>query len=190
MADSVIHGYTEGSPPRVREQPLMPLHQQFRNLIALLALTVTPLLASAIAPTRAAEAEILYSLDTLCSLGGAAAVTCKVEAVENGNATLYRHTIGERTITIHISDEPTRMTWIEGATGASEALNSAGVQFSSNTICFNDRELCVVNANYLNSIQEESPDPLEGRDLVRVLFGSDGRVALTCYDEACGKVNW
>jgi hypothetical protein len=65
-------------------------------------------------------------------------------------------------------------------------LRSAGALFSSNSICFNGRELCVVNPNYLNSVREDRQDlRLQGRDLVKVHFGPDGRVNATCYDAGC-----
>jgi hypothetical protein len=46
----------------------------------------------------------------------------------------------------------------------------------------------VVNPNYLNSVREEKTEALAGRDLVGVKFSPDGRVSLTCYDEACEGV--
>jgi len=43
-----------------------------------------------------------------------------------------------------------------------------------------------VNPNYLNSVREDRQDlRLQGRDLVKVHFGPDGRVNATCYDEGC-----
>jgi hypothetical protein len=75
------------------------------------------------------------------------------------------------------------------ATNSWVVLTSAGARFSTNTICFNGRDLCVVNPNYLNSVREEKVDALAGRDLVGVKFSKDGRVSLTCYDEACEGVN-
>ena len=141
-----------------------------------------------LAPSPAAAEELLYKLDTTCSLNGGEAQSCSVEAVDDGTATLYRHRIGSRTETIRISDTPTRMArWIESSKQWSP-LTSAGARFSTNTICFNDRDLCVVNPNYLNSVQEESPVAMADRDLVRVHFGSDGRVDITCYDDGCEAI--
>jgi hypothetical protein len=76
--------------------------------------------------------------------------------------------------------DPTSKSWV--------VLQSAGARFSTNTICFNGRDLCVVNPNYLNSVREEKTEALAGRDLVGVKFSRDGRVSLTCYDEACEGV--
>jgi hypothetical protein len=65
-------------------------------------------------------------------------------------------------------------------------VHTAGALFSTNSICFNGRELCVVNPNYLNSVREDRQDlRLQGRDLVKVHFGPDGRVDASCYDSGC-----
>ena len=67
-----------------------------------------------------------------------------------------------------------------------QPLSKAAARFSTNTICFNGRELCVVNPNYLNSVREDRQDlRLQGRDLVKVHFGPDGRVDASCYDSGC-----
>lgn len=84
---------------------------------------------------------------------------------------------------------PTRMSLWDPASKAWTYLTSAGALFSTNTICCNGRDLCVVNANDLNSVVEEHPQTTEGRDLIRVRFGADGRVDLSCYDDACEEVN-
>ncbi|TVS01777.1 MAG: hypothetical protein EA413_13575 [Cyanobium sp. PLM2.Bin73] len=145
-------------------------------------------LGAALSATPArAQSETLYTLETTCALDGGAAQPCMVEAMEDEDVTTYRHTIGERTETIRISEKPVRMgrqdgddTWV--------FLSSAAVRFSTNTVCFNGTDLCVVNPNYLNSIREENPEGTQGRDLLRVLFGDDGRVVLACFDEGCEEV--
>ena len=109
-----------------------------------------------------------------------------VEAVNDGGATLYRHQIGSDTITIRISDSPVRMARWDGASKQWQNLKRASARFSANTVCFNGRELCVINPNYLNSVREDRQDlRLQGRDLVKVHFGADGRVDATCYDAGC-----
>lgn len=132
-----------------------------------------------------ARADVLYSITTKCSLNGAAAVPCKVEALNETGATLYRHSIGSITQTLRISDQPSRMSLDRGK--GFQPLRNAAVLFSSNTICVNDKELCAVNPNYLNSLLQQRPD-FRGRDLVQAHFGSDGRVDLTCYDKGCQLV--
>ena len=151
------------------------------------ALGVAAALAMAILP-GSARSEVLYTLETQCSIKEGAAQACTVEASEAEGATLYRHTIGDRVELIKITDKPTHMSLWDPTTKTWSYLSSAGALLSSNTICFNGLDLCVVNPNYLNSIVEENPEVYEGRDLVRVKFGSDGRIDLTCYDEACEEV--
>ena len=129
--------------------------------------------------------QVLYTLQTRCSLNGAAAVPCTVEALNEGKATLYRHTIGRNVETIRITDAPVRMQRLEAGSKRWSSLTWAAARFSSNTVCFNTRELCVVNPNYLNSVQQQSSAAMAGRDLVKVHFGADGRIDATCYDNGC-----
>ncbi len=135
-----------------------------------------------------ARAEVLYSLDTKCALQGAAPVPCRVEAVDEAGATLYRHTIGATTHTLRISDQPSRLTLWDAASQTWKPLRNAAVRFSTNTLCLNDRELCVVNPNYLNSLLQERPD-FRGRDLVRARFATNGRVDILCYDSGCDLIS-
>lgn len=131
-----------------------------------------------------ARAEVLYSLETKCALQGAAPVACRVEAVDEEGATLYRHRIGTTTHTLRISDQPSRLTLWDPETKSWRPLRNAAVRFSTNTLCLNDRDLCVVNPNYLNSLLQERPD-FRGRDLVRAHFAANGRVDIICYDSGC-----
>jgi hypothetical protein len=160
---------------------------------ALLLAALHPLASRAQAPgaggpaPKAAPTRLLYQLNTRCSLAGAAPRACTVEALDEGLTTLYRHRIGERSISIRISDQPVTMSQLDPVSGRWQPLRSAGALFSRNTICFNDRDLCVINPNYINSIREDRSDlRLRGRDLVRVHFGSDGRVDASCFDAGCG----
>ena len=139
------------------------------------------------APPAQAQSEALYTLETTCAVRGGAAQPCVVEAFEEEGFTTYRHRIGKTTETIRISERPVRMGQLEGK-DSWVFLSSAAVRFSTNTVCFNGTELCVVNPNYLNSIREENPEGTQGRDLLRVLFGEDGRVALACFDDGCEEV--
>lgn len=131
------------------------------------------------------RADVLYKLDTKCSLKAAAAVACTVEAVEEGKATVYRHTIGSTTETIRITDSPVRMALWDGSTKQWKNLERAAARFSTNTVCFNGRDLCVINPNYLNSVRQDNPAATAQRDLVKVHFGADGRVNASCYDDGC-----
>jgi hypothetical protein len=156
------------------------------------ALLGSPLLlaAAGLSPwaVQAAESRQLYTLSTSCTVAGAAPKPCVVEAVDEGDATLYRHRIGTVTMTVRITDRPLRMERWNGATKRWQPLKEAAARFSTNTICFNGRDLCVVNPNYLNSIREERPDATAGRDLVMVRFDSSARVNLSCYDDGCKEV--
>ncbi len=134
-------------------------------------------------------ARVLYTLSTRCSLKGADPVPCTVEAVDEGGATLYRHRIGSSVETVRITDEPVTMALWSAGTKEWKPLRGAAARFSTNTICFNGRDLCVVNPNYLNSVREDrSNKRLQGRDLVMVHFGADGRVDASCYDDACAQL--
>ena len=177
-------GNLELLPTDVGEFPFMLYRNPMCSRIGLLA-TAASLLAAAPA---LAQTEALYKLDTKCSIKGGEPQACVVEAVNEGNATLYRHSIGKKVDTIRVTDSPVRMSlWVESKKSWKN-LNSAAARFSTNTICFNGRDLCVINPNYLNSVKEDRPDATAGRDLVRVQFGADGRIDLTCYDDGCKGV--
>ena len=156
---------------------------------SLACLGLLALAASAIGAAPAqAQSKILYTLNTECRLKGGAAQPCMVEAIEEGQATLYRHKIGSSVETVRITDNPVRMNIWNHNSKSWQNLSGAAARFSTNTICFNGRDLCVVNANYLNSVREERPDATAGRDLVQVRFDASGRVNLTCYDDGCKEV--
>ena len=131
------------------------------------------------------RAEVLYKLSTQCSVKGGEPTACTVEAVNDGSATLYRHQIGSDTVTIRITDSPVRMARWDGASKQWQNLKRASARFSANTVCFNGRELCVINPNYLNSVREDNPAATAKRDLVKVNFGADGRINASCYDDGC-----
>lgn len=132
----------------------------------------------------ASAAQALYTLETRCSIQGAPPVACTVEALDSGTATTYRHRIGERVHTVRVSVDPSRMEMWDPTSRSWRNLRNAEARFSTNTVCFNGRDLCVVNANYLNSVLEDRPD-LRGRDFVQAHFGPDGRVDVICYDTGC-----
>jgi len=161
-----------------------------RGLAVPLSLALLVAAAAAVSPTRAQQAaaaneQILYSLETRCSLNGAPAVACTVQAVDDGQATLYRHRIGTTTDTIRVTDAPVRMARWHDQTKQWKSLVWAAARFSSNTVCFNGRALCVVNPNYLNSVRQDHAAAMASRDLVKVHFGADGRINATCYDDGC-----
>lgn len=142
-------------------------------------------LLAAPAPTRA---EVLYKLTTTCSLMGADPQACTVEAEDFDRVTLYRHRIGAITKTVRVTDTPLKMELYDADSKQWKQLQSASARFSANTVCFNGRDLCVVNPNYLNSVKEDRPELMAGRDLVRVHFDSNGRTNASCYDDGCDLV--
>ena len=167
--------------------PLPPHHHGGLTLAAGLALLGGALVLGSATPARA---ELLYKLETRCSLQGAAPVPCTVEAIEAGEATLYRHQIGASQIsgqveTVRISAKPVRMARWDQASKRFQSLERAAARFSTNTVCFNGTDLCVVNPNYLNSVRQANSSATAGRDLVRVHFGADGRIDASCYDAGC-----
>jgi hypothetical protein len=174
-------GSLELLPTDAGDFPFMLNRNPMCSRIGLLAAAASLLAA---APALA-QTETLYKLDTKCRIKGGEPQACVVEAVNEGNATLYRHSIGKKVKTIRVTDSPVRMSlWVESQKSWKN-LDSAAARFSTNTICFNGRDLCVINPNYLNSIKEDRPDATAGRDLIKVQFGADGRIDLTCYDDGC-----
>ncbi len=153
-----------------------------------LAVATALLLAPQVTLAGSVRSELLYKLSTSCSLNGGPAQACEVEAANEQSATLYRHQIGATTSTIRITDKPVTMSLWQQASKRWQPLGRAAARFSTNTICFNGRELCVVNANYLNSVREKSPDATAGRDLVEVRFDQQGRINLSCFDSGCQEV--
>ena len=72
-----------------------------KRSLALLLGSVVALAAVAPGTGRAAN-ELIYSLDTTCTIGKGKPQPCQVEAVEVGDATEYRHRLGARTISYRI----------------------------------------------------------------------------------------
>ncbi len=155
------------------------------GVVLLGSLNPLPLLAAAPVPVP----SLLYRLATTCAVAGAPPVNCSVEAVDEGPSTLYRHIIGKDTQIVRITDDPVSMTiWNESAKKW-ESLRNASARFSTNTVCFNDREICVINPNYLNSVrQDDLKGRFRGRDLIKVHFDASGRIDASCYDDACALV--
>lgn len=132
------------------------------------------------------DAELLYSLDTWCSLDGTRPVACRVEAIDEGETTIYRHRIGAVERLVRIREQPlVRIELWDEASRRWRTAGSAAALLGDNVLCFDGTTLCVVNPNYLNSIREEKGPALAGRETLQMTFGSDGRVNAYCYDESC-----
>jgi hypothetical protein len=134
------------------------------------------------APSRA---ELLYRLETRCSLAGGALQPCLVEASKDGESTIYQHTIGRRLETIRFSEAPLRVSRRQLSTSQWQPVRLASLRFSTNMLCFDGRMLCVINPRQLERLRQGNPLQLDGRDLVRVHFGRDGRIDASCFDEGC-----
>jgi hypothetical protein len=160
----------------------------FQNTSLLISGVLASSALALLAAPAPASAKVLYTLTTTCSLMGADPQACTVEAEDFGSVTLYRHRIGAITKTIRITDTPLKMELYDADTKQWNQLQSASARFSANTVCFNGRDLCVVNPNYLNSVKESRPELMAGRDLVRVHFDSNGRTNASCYDDGCDLV--
>lgn len=132
-----------------------------------------------------AKDNVIYRLETRCTLQATTTVACTVQAIDEGQATLYRHAFRDGVRSIRITDAPLRMTRWDGSRQQWLSLNSASARFSTNTVCFNGVDLCVVNPNYHNSVRQERAEAMASRDLVKVHFGADGRIDATCYDDGC-----
>lgn len=157
--------------------------------LRLLALLGSAISLGAVALPRAADAQTLYSLNTTCSIQRMAPVPCVVEAVDVGEATEYRHRVGNRTLVYRVFDEPyVRIEALNPATNAWGPVRNATIRFSSNELCFNDRAFCVTNPNYLNSVREEGGPALAGRDRMGLSFGSNGRTEIACFDDGCTRL--
>jgi hypothetical protein len=170
---------------------LLPIVSRFMSSprpVPRCALALTALGAALLCSPTAARSEVLYKLDTRCALRGAPAQACTIEVENDGTATLYRHRIGSTLETVRILEAPVRMQRWNAELKQWQPLERAEARFSTNTVCFNGRNLCVVNPNYLNSVREDNPNAFAGRDLVKVLFDSTGRVTASCYDSGCDLV--
>jgi len=168
--------------------PLLPfrlLRTAPLPLLVTVPLAMVPLVALLLGWAAPGRAELLYRLNTRCSLAAASPQPCSVEAVNEGDTTTYQHTIGRRRETIRISDAPLRVVRRQLSTAQWQPVRLISARFSTATICFDGRMLCVVNPNYLNSVRLSNPLQMTGRELVRIHFGRDGRIDASCYDEGC-----
>jgi hypothetical protein len=164
----------------------LPCREFLRTVLLPGLLLGGTLAGSSLAGALPARADTLYTLDTFCSLEGTDAVRCSVTAVNQGDTTEYRHRIGAKEVLFRISDQPyTRVELWDPAGKRWQSARSAAAIFSLNALCLNGTDFCVVNPNYLNSVREDLGRAVNGRDVMEVTFGRDGRINATCYDEGC-----
>ena len=159
-----------------------------RSVVLLLGSALGVAVAAS-SPARA-DTELIYRLDTTCTLGQGNPQPCEVEALEVGDATEYRHRLGSRTISYRILDDPS--VRIEGRKASGDpwsSVRNAWIRFSSNELCFNDRAFCVVNPTFLADVRADAKgSAFQGRDTVGLAFGPSGRVDVACFDDGCRRL--
>ncbi|WP_296445671.1 hypothetical protein [Vulcanococcus sp.] len=147
-------------------------------------------LALAASPPLRAKTELIYSLDTTCTIGQGKPQPCQVEALEVGDATEYRHRLGARTISYRILEDP--YVRIEGRRASGDpwrSVRNAWINFGTNELCFNDRAFCVVNPTFLADVKADAEGPaFEERQTVGLAFGPSGRVDIACFDDGCRRL--
>lgn len=169
------------SPPLCRPPMTTPL--RCRVLMGVLALSSGLITASPI------QAEELYSLDTTCSTGTAKPFACQVKAVNVDDTTEYRHRFNGRTVAYRVIDKP--YVRIEGQRAADApwaTVKSAEINFKTQELCFNNRAFCVTNPTFLADVLLTSGDAMQGRTRVGLVFGTNGRVDVACFDEGCTRL--
>lgn len=154
--------------------------------LAPLAAVLATLAATGLALAPAAEAELLYRLESFCSLNGTDAVPCHIEAINGAGATEYRHQLAAREVRFRVVDEPTtRIEIWDGAANRWRSARSAAAFFGLNAVCLDGTSFCAINPNYLNSVRQDLGRAAAGRSVLEVHFGDDGRIDASCYDAGC-----
>ncbi|MFM7465154.1 MAG: hypothetical protein ACKO28_06745 [Cyanobium sp.] len=152
------------------------------------------LAASALAFPGPLQAESLYTLESFCSLNGTDAVPCRIEAINSGEATEYRHTLGGtkggsgggKEVRFRVSDQPyTRIDLWDGEAKSWRSARNASAFFALNALCLDGTSFCAINPNYLNSVRQDLGRAVNGRSVLEVHFGKDGRIDASCYDAGC-----
>jgi hypothetical protein len=152
------------------------------------------LAAPALAFPGALQAETLYTLDSFCSVNGTDAVPCRIEAINSGEATEYRHILGGtkggtgggKEVRFRVSDQPYTRIDLWDANGKSwRSARNASAFFALNALCLDGTSFCAINPNYLNSIRQDLGRAVNGRSVLEVHFGKDGRIDASCYDAGC-----
>lgn len=137
-------------------------------------------------PQGAARAEVLYRLESLCSLNGTEAVPCQIEAINAPDATEYRHALAGREVRFRVVDAPTvRVELWDAAASRWRSARNASAFFALNAVCLDGTSFCAINPNYLNSVRQDLGRAADGRSVLEVHFGADGRIDASCYDTGC-----
>jgi hypothetical protein len=143
-------------------------------------------LCALLAPVGAARAEVLYQLESFCSLNGTDAVPCRIEAINAPESTEYRHSLGGREVRFRVVDAPTtRIELWDGERNRWRSARNASAFFALNAVCLDGTRFCAINPNYLNSVRQDLGPAADGRSVLEVHFGEDGRIDASCYDAGC-----
>ena len=148
------------------------------------------MIGSGSAPAARAQAQpaptLLYKLETNCSLKDVQS-RCTVEAFDGNTSTVYRTTANGETISFRLIDEPDRrgaQIW-DTQTKGWVALDELSMDFTSNELCINGQQLCMINPNYFASVRDDHPN-LRSDLIVARFDAKDARLAAICYSrEAC-----
>lgn len=164
--------------PRPALRPCSPLARR----VASAACALSALLAS-VGPARA---QVLYTLESFCSLNGTEAVPCRIEAINGPQATEYRHALSGREVRFRVVDAPTtRVELWDGERNRWRSARNASAFFALNAVCLDGTSFCAINPNYLNSVRQDLGRAADGRSVLEVHFGDDGRIDASCYDAGC-----
>lgn len=140
----------------------------------------------ALAFPGALRAETLYSLESFCSINGTDAVPCRIEAINSGEATEYRHMLSGKEVRFRVSDQPyTRIELWDLESKSWRSVRNAAAFFELNALCLDGTSFCAINPNYLNSVRQDLGRAVNGRRVLEVHFGKDGRIDASCYDAGC-----
>jgi len=137
----------------------------------------------------ALRAEELYQLNTTCSAGTSKRFACQVTAVNVDDTTEYRHSFGGRTVAYRVIDSP--YVRIEGQKSAGapwSSVKNATINFKTQELCFNSRAFCVNNPTFLADVLVNGGNAIQGRTQVGMVFGSNGRVDVSCFDNGCNRL--
>jgi hypothetical protein len=160
----------------------MPLQLRTPRFAAAAGLLAAPLLAC----PGALGAETLYTLESFCSVNGTDAVPCRIEAVNSGDATEYLHRLSNKEVRFRVSDTPyTRIELWDAERKSWRSARNAAAFFELNALCLDGTSFCAINPNYLNSVRQDLGRAVNGRSVLEVHFGKDGRIDASCYDAGC-----
>jgi hypothetical protein len=165
----------------------MPLHSRtLPSNTPPLAAAAGLLAASTLLVAGPLHAQSLYTLESFCSLNGTDAVPCRIEAIDRSDSTEYQHRIGSKEVRFRVSDKPyTRIELWDGSSNSWRSAQNASAFFALNAVCLDGTSFCAINPNYLNSVRQDLGKSVNGRSVLEVHFGKDGRIDASCYDAGC-----